>query len=30
LPAMIREGAQNAFVREFGRMAFDCAARNPE
>lgn len=26
LPAMIREGKQNAFVREFGRMAFEHAA----
>ena len=25
LPAMIRDGKQNAFVREFGRMAFDHA-----
>jgi hypothetical protein len=25
LPAMIRDGKQNAFVREFGRMAFDYA-----
>lgn len=25
LPAMIRDGAQNAFVREFGRMAFEHA-----
>lgn len=29
LPAMIRDGKQNAFVREFGRMAFDHAAHNP-
>lgn len=26
LPAMIRDGRQNAFVREFGRMAFEQAA----
>lgn len=30
LPAMIRDGKQNAFVREFGRAAFDHAAHNPE
>src|SRR5687767_12945537 len=30
LPAMIRDGKQNAFVREFGRMAFDHAAHNAE
>src|SRR5215207_6076909 len=29
LPAMIREGQQNAFVREFGHMAFDYAKTNP-
>jgi len=29
LPAMVREGRQNAFVREFGRMAFDHAAHDP-
>ncbi len=29
LPAMIRDGKQNAFVREFGRMAFDHAVRDP-
>jgi hypothetical protein len=29
LPAMIRDGKQNAFVREFGRLAFDHAAHNP-
>jgi hypothetical protein len=29
LPDMIREGRQNAFVREFGRMAFDHAAADP-
>lgn len=29
LPAMIRDGRQNAFVREFGRMAFDHAAHDP-
>ncbi len=30
LCAMVRDGKQNAFVREFGRMAFDHAAANPE
>jgi O-methyltransferase domain/Dimerisation domain len=30
LPAMVREGKQNAFVREFGRMAFDYALENPD
>jgi hypothetical protein len=29
LPDMIREGRQNAFEREFGRMAFDHAAHDP-
>lgn len=29
LPAMIRDGKQNAFIREFGRMAFDHAAHDP-
>ncbi len=29
LPAMIRDGKQNAFVREFGRMAFEHAAHEP-
>lgn len=29
LPAMVRDGKQNAFVREFGRMAFDHAAADP-
>jgi len=29
LPAMVRDGEQNAFVREFGRMAFDHAAHDP-
>ena len=29
LPAMVRDGQQNAFVREFGRMAFDHAAQDP-
>lgn len=29
LPAMIQDGKQNAFVREFGRMAFDHAVVNP-
>lgn len=28
LPAMIREGRQNAFMREYGRMAFDHAAHD--
>src|SRR5687767_15214206 len=28
LPDMVRDGKQNAFVREFGRMAFDHAARS--
>lgn len=28
LPAMIRDGRQNAFVREFGRMAFEHAAHD--
>ncbi len=28
LPAMVRDGKQNAFVREFGCMAFDHAARD--
>ena len=30
LPDMIRDGKQNAFIREFGQMAFDHAAGNPE
>ena len=30
LPDMIRDGKQNAFVREFGQMAFEHAARSPE
>jgi O-methyltransferase domain len=30
LPAMIRDGRQNAFVREFGCMAFDYALGNPD
>ncbi len=30
LPQMVRDGKQNAFVREFGRMAFDHAAKSPE
>ena len=30
LPDLIREGKQNAFVREFGHMAFDHAACNAE
>ncbi|GIW70486.1 MAG: methyltransferase [Planctomycetota bacterium] len=29
LPAMVRDGKQNAFIREFGRMAFDHAAQEP-
>jgi hypothetical protein len=29
LPSMIRDGRQNAFVREFGAMAFDYAKTNP-
>jgi hypothetical protein len=28
LPAMVRDGKQNAFMREFGRMAFDHAVRD--
>ena len=30
LPAMVLSGKQNAFVREFGRMAFDYARENPD
>jgi hypothetical protein len=30
LPAMVRDGQQNAFVREFGQMAFDYALENPD
>ena len=30
LPAMIQEGNQNAFMREFGRMAFEHAAQDPD
>jgi hypothetical protein len=30
LPAMVTDGKQNAFVREFGQMAFDYAAQNAE
>jgi len=30
LPAMVRDGKQNAFVREFGQMAFDYALDNPD
>jgi O-methyltransferase domain len=30
LPAMIRDGKQNAFVREFGVMAFDYARKDPD
>jgi hypothetical protein len=29
LPALITEGQQNAFVREFGQAAFDYAAQHP-
>jgi hypothetical protein len=29
LPAMVRDGKRNAFMREFGRMAFDHAAHDP-
>jgi hypothetical protein len=28
LPAMVRDGKQNAFMREFGRMAFDHAVKD--
>ena len=30
VPAMIREGRQNAFMREYGKMAFDHARANPD
>ena len=30
LPAMVRDGKQNAFVREFGRMAFEYALENQD
>lgn len=30
LPAMVRDGRQNGFVREFGRLAFDHAAHSRE
>jgi hypothetical protein len=30
LPAMVRDGKQNAFVREFGRMAFDHAREDQD
>jgi O-methyltransferase domain/Dimerisation domain len=30
LPEMIRDGRQNAFVREFGHMAFEHPAQNPD
>ncbi len=30
LPAMVREGRQNAFVRQFKRMAFEHAAQDPQ
>jgi hypothetical protein len=30
VPAMIREGRQNAFMREYGKMAFDHARDNPD
>jgi hypothetical protein len=29
LPAMVHDGKQNAFLREFGQMAFEHAAHNP-
>jgi hypothetical protein len=30
MPAMVRDGKQNAFVREFGRMAFQYAQENQD
>jgi len=30
VPAMVREGRQNAFMREYGEMAFDHARANPD
>jgi len=30
VPAMIRDGRQNAFLREYGEMAFDHARANPD
>jgi hypothetical protein len=30
VPAMIRDGRQNAFLREYGKMAFDHARANPD
>jgi hypothetical protein len=30
VPAMIRDGCQNAFLREYGKMAFDHARANPD
>src|SRR5262249_42969423 len=30
VPAMVREGRQNAFVREYGKMVFDYARANPD
>ena len=30
VPAMVRDGRQNAFMREFGKMAFDHARANPD
>jgi O-methyltransferase domain len=30
VPAMIRDGRQNAFLREYGQMAFDRARSNPD
>lgn len=30
VPAMLRDGRQNAFVREFGKMAFDHAREHPD
>lgn len=29
LPAIVKEGGQNGFLREFGQLAFDYASRNP-
>ena len=30
VPAMVRDGRQNAFMREYGKMAFDHARANPD
>jgi len=30
VPAMVRDGRQNAFIREYGKMAFDHACANPD